>query len=97
MSNLMMWSAIVGFLLPPVQAFLQQSNWPPYVRAIVNFLACVVAAIVTVYIQQEDVGFKDWLKSALTIIVTAIAMYHGLWKPTGVAPEIEKATTLKKA
>lgn len=91
MSNLEMWSLIVGFLLPPALAIVQQSKWPDSVRAIVAFIACAVAGAVTAYLQG-DLNLERWVESALVVLVTAIATYKGFWKPT-VAPAIESATS----
>lgn len=91
MTELEMWSLIAGFCLPPVQAFLQQTHWPNRIRAGVNFLCCCAVALGVVYFTG-DVDFKDWVKSGLTVLVAAIAVYHGLWKPTTIAPKIEQAT-----
>lgn len=93
MSNLQMWSLIVGFFMPVLIAVLEQSKWSQVVRAVVAFVACGIAALVTVVIVS-DLGTKIWIGSALTVLVTAIATYQLWWKPTGIAPTIEKATNL---
>ena len=90
--NLQMWNLIIGFLLPIVVAFLTQRHWSSAAKSIVMFLSSIVAAVVTVYIQGDFTG-KRFIDSALLIMVTAIGTYHGFWKPTEVAPTIEKATT----
>lgn len=92
MTNLAMWSMIVGFFLPLLLAVVQQPRWPSYVRSIVMFLGCLVASAGTVILQGEFSG-ERWVESALLIIVTTIATYKGLWKPIEVAPAIEDATS----
>lgn len=92
MSNLMMWSFIVGFFLPLVISVVQQPRFPEYVRAIITFLACLVASAVTCALQGQ-VTVERWIESALVILVATISMYKGLWKPARVAPEIEHATS----
>lgn len=87
-----MWSLIVGFFLPPVQAVIQQSHWPERIRALVNFASCAVAAFGVVYFTGS-VNFRDWVQSALVVLVAAIATYKGTWKPTGIAPTIEAKTS----
>ena len=95
MTNLMMWSLIVGFFMPPVQAIIQQTTWSSQLRAGVNFVACAVAGIGVAYFQGDFTG-RRFIESALVILVTTIAVYKGTWKPFGVAPAIEKATSFSK-
>lgn len=93
MSNAAMWAGIVGFFLPHLLAIVQQPGWSKGMQAVVTFAGSLVAAIGTVLIQNDGWSWHDWVSSSLLILVTAIATYHGLWKPTGVAPAIEKSTS----
>jgi hypothetical protein len=95
MTNLEMWSLIVGFLLPPLLSVLMQKHWKPGFKAVVAFVGCLLAAVGTVLIQQDGWDGQKWLESALAIFIAAITSYKGLWKPVGVAPAIEDATTIK--
>jgi len=92
MTNLMMWSLIVGFFMPPVQAVIQQTNWSSQLRAGVNFVACAVAGAGVAFFQG-DLNFERWIESALVVLVTTIAVYKGTWKPTGISPAIEEKTS----
>lgn len=94
MSNAAMWALIVGFFMPVIIAVLQQRHWPDGLRAVVTFVACIVAAVGTVLIQHGGWSWHDWVATTLLILVTAIATYHGLFKPTGVAPSVEASTSL---
>lgn len=93
MSNLEMWSLIVGFLLPPVLALIMQSKWPTQFKAIIAFVGCAIAGAGTAYFQGDLTG-RRWIEAGLLILVASISTYHGLWKPTKVAPAIESKTTL---
>ena len=93
MSNAAMWAGIVGFFLPHLLAIVQQPKFSTGLRAVITFAGSVVAAIGTVLIQNNGWSWHDWVSSTLLILVTAIATYHGLWKPTGVAPSIEGSTS----
>jgi hypothetical protein len=93
MSNTDMWSLIIGFFLPIVIAFVQQQTWTQTLRAIVGFLACLVAAVGTVLIQLDTWNWHAWVQSALLIIVTAISTYEGFWKKTQLVPRLEVATS----
>ena len=92
MTNIQMWTLLVGFFMPPVIAVIQQAHWAVRLRALVTFAVCVVASLVTVWLTGEF-NTKDVVASILTVLVTALATYRGLWKPTGVAPSIEAATS----
>lgn len=88
----MMWSLIVGFFMPPVQAVIQQTGWSSRLRAVVNFVACAVAGAGVAFFQGDFTG-KRFVESALVVLVTTIAVYKGTWKSTGIAPAIEEATS----
>lgn len=92
MTDLLMWSLIVGFFMPPVQAVIQQSTWSTELRAGANLVLCAVAAVGVVYFEGDFTG-RRFIQSALIVGVTAIAFYKGTWKPTGIAPAIESATS----
>lgn len=87
-----MWSLVVGFLLPILIAVIQQEAWASWLRSVVMFVVCLIAAAGTVYFQGRfDV--QDYITSALLIVVTAIGTYKGIWQPTGIAPVLEHVTT----
>ena len=92
MTNLQLWSIVVGFFLPPVQAIIQQQSFSTQLRAGINFVACAVAAVGVTYFQGDLTG-RRFIEAGLVILVTTIATYSGTWKPTGIAPGIEKATS----
>jgi hypothetical protein len=91
-----MWSLIVAFFMPPVLAIIQQPTWSNPLRAVITFLASAVAAAGTAYFAAS-LDFSNWVHSGLIILVGTIAMYHGSWKPVGIAPAIELGTSGGKA
>jgi len=97
-SNVLMWAGIVGFFLPVLLAIVQQPGWSQPLRAIVMFVASILAAIGTVYFTDSEAFTRDRLiTTVLVVMVTAIATYKGLWQPTTVAPKVEAATSRKPA
>ena len=93
-NNLIMWSLIAGFFLPPLLAVVQQPGWSTAWRSIVMFLASIVVAFGTVYFTDSGALTADrMITTGLVIMVTAISTFKGLWVPTGVAPKIEVATS----
>lgn len=95
MTNMQMWALIAGFLMPPVQAVIQQRNWSQTVRAVCNFVCSCLVGAGTAYFAGTLTG-KTWVQATLVVLVAGIASYHGTWKPTNIAPNIEGATTPKK-
>jgi VIT1/CCC1 family predicted Fe2+/Mn2+ transporter len=90
------WAFIVGFFLPVAIAVIQQAGWSERVRAVVAFLACVVAGLGTAYFGGDLSGSVDprsVISDVLIVLVTAISTYKAFWKPTGVAPAVEEATS----
>jgi VIT1/CCC1 family predicted Fe2+/Mn2+ transporter len=92
MSNLAMWSALVGTLLPLVVAFINRCNWPAGAKAIVAVLTSAIAGAVTAWLNGELAG-RDVTTAILIVATATVTSYHGFWKPTGVAPKLEEATS----
>jgi hypothetical protein len=92
MSNLAQWSAIVAFFVPPAVALVNQQHWSSKLKAVMFFGLSLLAAAGTAYFQGDFTG-KRFLDSALIVVAAAAAYYHGLWKPTNIAPTIEAATS----
>lgn len=87
-----MWAIIVGFLTPPVLSIIQRPTWAQHWRAILTFVWCAVTGAITAYFASAFTG-KSIITSILLVLVTAIATYKGLWKPTSISPKIETATS----
>jgi hypothetical protein len=91
---LVLWSTIVGFVLPPVLAALMQARWRPEVKGVVAFAACLVAATGTVALQGHLGNGTALTTSFLLIFTGAITTYRLYWRPTGIVPLIERATDI---
>lgn len=94
MTNAQMWSLVVGFVIPPLLAVVQQPSWSAKWRAVVMFVVALLAGAGTAFFTDQFEG-KDVTTSVLIVLVTAIATYESFWKKTGIAPAIEKATSPK--
>ncbi len=77
-----------------VIAFVQQPRWPEWFRAVVTLVSCLALGAGTAYFEGT-LDFKDWVGSSLTILVAALTTYQNFWKKTGVAPAVEKVTSLE--
>jgi hypothetical protein len=87
--QLALWSAVVGFVLPPVLALVMRSGWSSQVQGLVACAACLVAAAGTVWFQGDLGHGQDLVTSFLLIFTAAIGTSRLYWKPSGIAPSIE--------
>ncbi len=94
MNDLTMWSAIIGFVMPAAIAFVNQARWSKPLKGVVAFMLCMIAAAVTVWIRGEFVT-GAWLHSAVVVFFAAVGTYHTWWKPSGIGPTVEAATSTR--
>lgn len=92
LDNAALFALVVGFVTPPVVSLLQQQTWSARTKALVAFAFYLLIAAITAYFAGlftlPDVG-RLWL----LIFLSASTSYRNFWKPTGVSPAIEKATS----
>lgn len=87
------WALILGVLTPLVVAVVQQPTWPQPVRAVISLLAAVIVGVVTVLANGGLSDTSGWLGIIALVLVASQTAYRNLWKPLGVAPAIEGATS----
>lgn len=86
-------SIVVGSLLPNLIAIIVQPRWRPETRGLVTFAVCVVAGLLIALVQGQIGSGQDIATSIVAVLITSQVMYSTLWKPSGVAPAIESATS----
>lgn len=91
-TNVLMWGAIVGFLMPALIAAINRRMWSSAAKAVCAFVLCIVAAGVTAFLTGDFDDTDDLVTAALAVFGAAITTYHFWWKPSGIAPKIEAAT-----
>ncbi len=91
-SNLVMWSGVVGFLLPLGISLILQQGWSDGAKSVVAFVCCLVAAAGTAYFSGNFDG-TEVLTALLIVFTLAQVTYRGIWRPTGVSPALEAATS----
>ena len=95
MTDLEMWSLLVGVALPPLVALIEQPKWPNWFRAVVGVAASVVAGFVTTYLTLDSALWEQGMIHAMLLVgVASWASYRNFWKPTTVAPVIETKTAI---
>jgi phage-related minor tail protein len=93
MSNLQMWSIILGAITPPIVAFVQQPKWKgTLVRPLIMVAFAALDGVIVAWLQGA-LTWNRFTDSALMCGVAIVAAYEGIWKPSGIAPQIEAATS----
>lgn len=96
-SDLLMWNLIVGFISATfVLPVIQQPTWSTSRRAVVTFVYSVIVGIGVAFFTDAFGHLNDAraaITSILVTLISAIAVYRGFAKPTGVAGAIEAATS----
>lgn len=89
--DLLMYSSLVGVLLPPVIAVFNQPRFSPLARRIVILVLCVLASAGTVALEGQ-ITTDRLVTSVLVVLVGAVAMFEKFWNTA--ARNIEVATQL---
>ena len=92
-TDLLKIGGVIAFALPPLIAFITQTHWSSQLKGLVAFVCCTIAGLLMI-LWQEDFDWRDWRNATLVIVSGAIFFYHQFWKPSGIAPSIEKKTTV---
>ncbi|MEW2164433.1 hypothetical protein AB0912_15775 [Streptomyces sp. NPDC007084] len=87
-----LWAAGLAFVLPPVMAFVIQPRWGGPLKGIFALLIAAGDGIGTAYVNHEFEG-RSIVTCMLTAVVVIGVAYHTLWRPSGIAPAIEAATS----
>jgi hypothetical protein len=85
--------AIGGAVMPFLIAIINQATWNPKLKGVVAFALCLGAAALLAALHGT-LTLTNWRDTAILVTSAAMVMYHALWKPSGLAPAIETATTV---
>ena len=85
--------AIGGVAMPFLIALINQTHWNTKLRGLVAFALCLGAAAILAAVHGT-LTLANWRDTAILVTGAAMVMYHALWKPSGIAPAIESATTV---
>jgi hypothetical protein len=91
-NDLLMWNMLVGFLLPNAVAVVNQPRWSPVAKGVMTLIAVVLAGGGTAWFNGAFTG-RGILSSVLVVGVLALVTYQTLWKPSNIAPAIERGTS----
>jgi uncharacterized membrane protein YqaE (UPF0057 family) len=92
MTNNDIWTLIIGLILPPIIAVINQAHWSPTIKGIVALVVCGLVALGVEEVRGTP-NWHDWRNTALLIAGAAIISYRQFWQPSLIAPTIEAKTT----
>ena len=88
LSDIALWSIIIGFVAPLVVAFVARPALDPWAKIAIQVAFCLVVGVITAYLYGQFDG-RGIVSAVLLIFAVSILAYKGFWKPTGVADSIE--------
>lgn len=92
LTNSQLWAAALGYILPPVIAVVAQPRWSGAIKGLFMLLVAVADGLGTAYFNDQFSG-KSIVTCMLTAAIAIGVAYHTVWKPSGIAPGIEAATS----
>ncbi|MBY8341805.1 hypothetical protein JYK17_17385 [Streptomyces sp. KC 17012] len=92
LTDAQLWAAATGYVLPPVIAIVVQPRWSGPSKGLFMLLVAGLDGAGTAYFNHDFSG-KPVLTCVLTAAVSIGLAYRTLWKPSGIAPRIEQATS----
>src|SRR4051794_268870 len=87
-------SAVAGAALPIVAAIFKQDRLSRRANTIIAAALALGTALVVAWARHEF-DPENILPAFTATYTTAVAFYHGLWKPTGVAPTVQRRTSAR--
>lgn len=93
LSDLDLWSALIGFAMPALIAVIVQSHWSSQIKGAVTVGVCMVGGGVTAWLTGYLHGVTV-IRAVLVVLAAALIFYRIFWKPSKIGPTIEKATDL---
>jgi hypothetical protein len=94
-TNLELWTWIAGIVLPPIASTIIQAGWSRSLQSVTVVGLALAAGTITCYFSGTLNG-ADLATTIAKVFAAAITSYLGFWKPTGIAPRIEAATTIDR-
>ena len=90
--NAALFAIIIGFALPALIAFVNQSTWSSQLKGIVAFISSVIAGAGTAFFAGQWNG-EDIVRSVMIVLIMSQIAYVTFWKGSGIAKSIEQATS----
>jgi hypothetical protein len=88
-------SALIGSVLPVAIAVLKQDRLSQRANTAVAVGTTLAVAIMVVWFRH-DLAPDTVGVNFVVMYTTAVAFYHGLWRPAGIAPMIQRRTSRRR-
>lgn len=85
----------VGALIPLLISIVNQPRWSTQTRTVMSVGVAALAGLVT-FVADNGLDFSSpsrLITTVVGVILAATTSYSTIWKPSGVAPSIEHATS----
>jgi hypothetical protein len=86
--------ALLAVILPLVVGLVTTRATPSAAKAMLlaglNILSTGLTDLLFAINTDAEFDLGNWLVAAITSFATSAATYYGLWKPTGVAPALQR-------
>lgn len=93
--NVVLVGLLVGAITPLLTSLIQQPKWSKNLRIGVSVAVSVVIGFLIAAADGKLDNAGDLFSVVIAVIVAAEAFYQKVWKASGVAGAVEKATTLQ--
>lgn len=87
------WQVVSAFLLPLLMAVIIQTGWSRGLQATATMVVALVWTLIYQLLGDHSIIIPEVVIRGLQVFALAIPFYYGIWKPSGVAPKIEAATS----
>ena len=88
LTDVALWSLILGFVAPIVVAFAARPTMKPWAKIGIQIVFSLVVGSITAYLYGQFTT-RGLTSIILLVFGASILAYKGIWKPTGVADSIE--------
>jgi hypothetical protein len=96
-SALQQWEVISGALLALAIAVVTKATMPKGVKVAIAFAVSLLFTVLKEAIAGNLAGDLDLVTTVLKVFALTVVFYEATWKPLGLAPLVEGATTLTDA
>jgi hypothetical protein len=87
-----LWAAALGYVLPPVMAVAIQPRWSGPLKGLFMLMVAAGDGLGTAFFN-DDFHARPVLTCILIAAIAIGTAYRTLWRPSGIAPQIEAATS----
>lgn len=92
------WSILLGLITPFLVSVVNQPKWTSQQKRVLSIIVAVIVGIVNLLVQGaftnlNQVTWAGVISVVVLVVGSSQAAYALLWKPTGAADSVERATS----